>query len=187
MGKKEIRINMIQSLKTYSKKRRYTEENKVIDRLLKMEIWRKAETVAVFKSQPFEFSTERIIKEGWKKGKIILLPRTTQEYRLEFVPYYEGMVLEKSSFGILEPSSYLCNKEKQDIDLILVPGLAFSTTGYRIGFGGGYYDRYLQHYSGTTVALIFNQQLMDLQELDYYDVPIDYIITESKIIRQPSK
>lgn len=187
MRKKEIRTNMIQRLKTYSKKSKQAEENEVIDRLLKMEIWKKAETVAIVKSQPFEFSTEQIIEEGWKQGKTILLPRTLPGYVLEFVPYYEGMVLEKSSFGILEPSSSLHAEKKQDIDLILVPGLAFSKEGYRVGFGGGYYDRYLQNYTGTTAALVFNQQLIDLKELNSFDIPIDYVITESKTVGQLSK
>lgn len=187
MRKKEIRTKMIQRLKTYPKKSKQSEENKVIDRLLKMEIWKKAETVAIVKSQPFEFSTEQIIEEGWKQGKMILLPRTLPGYVLEFVPYYDGMVLEKSSFGILEPSSYLHAKKKQDIDLILVPGLAFSKDGYRIGFGGGYYDRYLQNYTGTTAALVLNQQLIDLPELNSFDIPIDYVITESKTVGQLSK
>jgi 5-formyltetrahydrofolate cyclo-ligase len=67
------------------------------------------------------------------------------------------------------------------LDLLIVPGLAFSKKGYRIGFGGGYYDRFLSAFDGKTVSLVFGEQFNDQWTPDVFDIPIDKIYTDSLI------
>ena len=69
--------------------------------------------------------------------------------------------------------------DKEEIDLIVVPGLLFSSRGFRIGFGGGFYDRYLADYQGETCSLVFSEQLYDDWEVEDFDIPVQKIYTDS--------
>ena len=73
--------------------------------------------------------------------------------------------------------------DPSEVDLIIVPGVAFDKCGYRIGYGGGYYDRFLSNLDHVTkISLAFNMQLIDKIPTDHFDIPVNYIITEKEII-----
>ena len=65
---------------------------------------------------------------------------------------------------------------KNELDLIIVPGIAYDRLGYRIGFGGGYYDRFLQNYNGTTISLLLQEQLYDQLPHESFDQPVQRLI-----------
>ena len=88
---------------------------------------------------------------------------------------------EVGTYQIKEPiSSEKYNKE--DIEIIFIPGLAFDKRGYRLGYGGGYYDQYLSDFNGKKVGLGYFNQLVDKLESDSFDIKIDVLITEKRII-----
>ena len=90
-----------------------------------------------------------------------------------FLPYDAGRLVE-SYFGVLEPvDGPIFSKE--DIDFIHVPGVAFNALGFRIGHGGGYYDRYLADYSGATISTIYDFQKKEFQE-EAHDIPVQEVI-----------
>ena len=93
--------------------------------------------------------------------------------RMTFVDYNPND-LELTVFGIWEPRSER-TVEKSHIDLIHVPGVAFNKKGYRIGYGGGYYDRYLADFKGMTVSTIYPYQLVDFQP-DDCDIPVQEVL-----------
>ena len=82
-----------------------------------------------------------------------------------------------SDFGVEEPLVQQ-QVEKSEINLLIVPGLIFSSQGYRIGFGGGYYDRFLTTFQGQTVSLAFSEQLRDDWQPAEFDIPVKKIITD---------
>lgn len=82
-----------------------------------------------------------------------------------------------SSFGVEEPLVFE-KVVKDEIDLLIVPGLIFSSEGYRIGFGGGYYDRFLKDFQGPTVSLAFGEQIRDDWQPENFDIPVAKIITD---------
>ena len=84
---------------------------------------------------------------------------------------YDPQQLVKTSFGLLEPQGDLEVVDASQIDLIHVPGLAFTTEGYRIGYGGGYYDRYLEHFAGHTLSTIYPCQIKDFIP-ENHDIPV---------------
>ena len=94
---------------------------------------------------------------------------------MEFV-VYDPKQLAKTSFGLLEPQGDLEVVEPSQIDLIHVPGLAFTTEGYRIGYGGGYYDRYLEHFAGHTMSTIYPCQVQEFN-LENHDIPVQEVLT----------
>ena len=93
---------------------------------------------------------------------------------MDFV-LYEPEKLERNSFGLLEPQGDFTILEPSQIDLIHVPGLAFNTSGYRVGYGGGYYDRYLEHFPGHTISTIYPCQIQNFQP-EHYDIPVEEVL-----------
>ena len=88
---------------------------------------------------------------------------------------YDPDNLVATSFGLMEPASDLA-VEKSEIDLIHVPGVVFNAEGYRIGYGAGYYDRYLSDFEGETVSTVYPCQKHDFQP-DSYDIPVKEVVT----------
>ena len=88
---------------------------------------------------------------------------------------YDPDNLVATSFGLMEPASDLA-VEKSEIDLIHVPGVVFNDEGYRIGYGAGYYDRYLSDFEGETVSMVYPCQKHDFQP-DNYDIPVKEVVT----------
>ena len=90
-----------------------------------------------------------------------------------FVDYDESR-LQKSSFGLMEPTSEEA-VEKAEIDLIHVPGVVFNSQGFRIGYGGGYYDRYLADFAGASISSIYSFQKFDF-EPNYHDIAVKEVL-----------
>lgn len=135
-----------------------------------------------------EVYTHRFIEDSISKGKNIVVPLcdpSTKELILSSVLDMRED-LKRSNFGILEPKKgSLRLFSQKNLEIILVPGLAFTEGGTRLGYGGGYYDRFLSTISKKIpkIALAFELQIVkDLPE-DSYDVPMDYIFTEKRIIQ----
>ncbi|MDR2465691.1 MAG: 5-formyltetrahydrofolate cyclo-ligase [Streptococcaceae bacterium] len=159
MKKNELRKQVLTELKSFpaaSKKKMELEISKI---LFQHPAWLSARTVALTLSLPFEFSTEEIMRHAWAEGKRVVVPIPRYDYSMKFVPFAEGDPLSQSAFGIWEP----LDKEgiqKSEIDLILVPVLAITRVGDRLGFGGGFFDRYLADYQGTTLSLVLPFQIL---------------------------
>ena len=177
MEKPVIREHMIQTLKQMPIKQKQQKETLILQLLFSSQIWQTAESVGVIRSLPFEFDTAAIFAKGFEQNKRIAVPKAQQQ-KLQFYHVEPTTRYEASAFGVEEPIS---EQEAHHLDLLIVPGLAFSKTGYRIGFGGGYYDRFLSAFDGKTVSLVFGEQFNDQWTPDVFDIPIDKIYTDSLI------
>ena len=122
---------------------------------------------------PHEVSTADFIKQAQLDGKRVLVPKTYGQGRMIFVDYDESR-LQKSSFGLMEPISEEA-VDKTEIDLIHVPGVVFNSQGFRIGYGGGYYDRYLADFAGASISSIYSFQQSDF-EPDYHDIAVKEVL-----------
>lgn len=181
MNKKEMRIEKITALKNLSAVEKASAEEKIYAYLFASNYWEKAKTIALTISQEFEINTVPIIKEAQKSGKHVVLPRAKKKRIMDFVLYTKDTPMKRSAFGLMEPAPHLIAVDKQDIDLVIVPGLAFSKDGYRIGVGGGYYDRFLEDFQGEKIALVLEQQKTDLWVPEHFDVPMDALITKEGV------
>lgn len=183
MTKAEIRKKKIALMKQLDTKEKEAEERQLYRWLFESDVWKRAEIIAATMSQDFEINTQPIIEEAWENSKKVVLPRAKKGRVMDFVFYTPDTALETSTFGIIEPAAYLPAVEKKDIDLIIVPGLAYSKDGYRIGFGGGYYDRFLTDYNGAKLSLVLNSQKIDVWHPETFDIPLDALITKDGMIK----
>ena len=179
MNKNEIRKTVLEKLNLFEKSSE--KQIKLIQQnLFFTDKWYKAQVIGITISKSPEISTKEIIMKSWKHGKKIAVPRCNPvDKSMEFYIINNFDQTELSFYGVLEPIPELCEMiNPNKMDLLIVPGLAFNRNGYRIGFGGGYFDRFLLRYYGPTIALAFDWQT----DLDFYeeihDKKVDLILTE---------
>lgn len=143
----------------------------------------KADKIFIYVSMENEVGTGKIIERALCDGKTVAVPISKENRRMYFVPYegIENMV--KTRFGVLEPVSDEENEILPDENSVfIVPGVAFDEEGRRMGYGGGYYDTYIDKYHvENTVALAFDIQLQKTIPFEEHDKKMKYIITEKRI------
>ena len=178
--KTSLRKKVIAQMKALGRDEKLTVEEKLMEELFRSELWAEANTIGITISMDFEWDTRPIIIAAWEAGKKIAVPKCRPGNReMDFYEIGSFSHLEVSSFGLEEPSTANCeHTKKEDIDLMVVPGVAFDRRGYRIGFGGGYYDRYLADFQGASLSLCSSFQLYDELPAEPYDVPVDRLIVQ---------
>ena len=172
--KSDIRKQILSQLKALPQAQKEEMDHALTERFLHHPFYQVAKTIATYLSFPHEFQTDSLIKQAKKDGKEIVIPKTYPKGQMDFV-VYEPEKLERNSFGLLEPQGSITVVQPAQIDLIHVPGLAFTNEGYRIGYGGGYYDRYLADFDGKTISTLYPFQLLEFQH-QTLDIPVQEVI-----------
>lgn len=159
------------------------EKSRCASRLfLESSFYKSANVIMLYMPLGNETNTENISFSALKDGKRIVFPKTDRESG-EITPIYadEATDFEKGAFSVLEPKS-LSVADVNDIDIIIVPGIAFTKSGKRIGFGKGCYDRLLENFAKTKIGFCFEYQLCSEFESEAHDKKMDFIITEERVI-----
>ena len=152
----------------------------LLDAFLALPEVEKAHTVLLFYGVEREPDTTGLIEFLWQMGKTVLLPRCLPGRAMEARQILPGARLVCSPYGIPEPDQECPVVQRDKIDLILVPNLCCDRQRFRLGHGGGYYDRYLAGYSGMTVSLCPEAWLQERLPRDEYDLPVGLVLTEAK-------
>ena len=176
--KAELRKKILQEMKALSQEQKQAIDQALTERLLQHPFYQEAKVIATYLSFPHEFQTQGLIEQALKDDKKVLIPKTYSKGRMDFV-VYRPQQLVKTSFGLLEPQGDLEVVDAFQIDLIHVPGLVFTTEGYRIGYGGGYYDRYLKHFPGHTLSTVYPCQIRDFIPEDH-DIPVQEVLIDER-------
>ena len=174
--KAELRKQVLQEMKAISQEHKQFIDQALTERLLQHPFYQEAKVIATYLSFSHEFQTQGLIEQALKDGKKLLIPKTYPKGRMDFV-VYDPQQFVKTSFGLLEPQGNLEVVEASQIDLIHVPGLAFTTKGYRIGYGGGYYDRYLEYFTGHTLSTVYHYQVQDFIP-EKHDIPVQEVLID---------
>jgi 5-formyltetrahydrofolate cyclo-ligase len=157
----------------------------IVRRLTELRELRDASTLMVFLSFGSEVLTDDLLRWGWDAGKRIVIPRCCPDDRGLTPCLLDGFAeLGIGHYGILEPKADKIRPvPRGEIDVILVPAVAFDRRGYRIGYGGGYYDRFLPDVpQAARIGAAFSCQIVAEIPADSHDVPADRIVTEREII-----
>jgi 5-formyltetrahydrofolate cyclo-ligase len=144
-------------------------------------------TILFYASFRSEVETLNMIRESLKMGKMAVLPKVDKKrHRLILYEIKDVSELSPGYMGIPEPSlpdERLVNLD--DIDLVIIPGAAFDYSGNRLGYGGGYYDIMLSESKRKipVVALVYEEQLVDIIPSEKHDVKVDMIVTDKRVIK----
>ncbi|WP_099158509.1 5-formyltetrahydrofolate cyclo-ligase [Virgibacillus ndiopensis] len=184
LDKLQLRKSAIAKLKKIKENEKRAIEQKLKHYLTTSAAWENATTIGITVSQGFEWNTKPLIEEAWEQGKIVCVPKCEpKEKLLTFYQLKSYDQLEIVYYNLLEPKPKETKKvDKNDIDLLVVPGLVFAKNGIRIGFGGGYYDRYLTNFLNQTISLASIHQLVDSLPFESFDIPVNQLVTENGII-----
>lgn len=181
LEKKELRRRVREELSALSRSELVRSDDALFARFLALPQVEAAQTVFAFWGIPGkEPDTSRLIGELVKRGKTVGLPRMLPEHRMEVRRYDPDRPLVKVSFGISEPGEDCPLLDREDIDLVLVPNLCYDRLGYRLGFGGGYYDRWLEGFSGVKVGLCREAVLREAVPTEAHDAKVDILLTEGE-------
>ncbi len=159
----------------------------ISERVKKLYQYKTCNTVMVYVSTPIEVDTKRIIKNAWADGKKVAVPRCipmTRQMEFHYINSFDD--LTPGSFGVLEPSKDLPIVHDHTGTLMLVPAFMFSANGYRLGYGKGYYDRYLSKYTGAVVGICYVDDFRFHLYHGHYDRAVDTVVT-NKWIRNTCK
>ncbi|OEH92924.1 5-formyltetrahydrofolate cyclo-ligase [Bacillus solimangrovi] len=151
--------------------------------LYEQSVWLEAKTIGLTVPMPREVNTRIIMEQAWKQDKQVATPKCIPSQRkMDFRQIESESDLEQSYAGLYEPiPEKTLRIEKNEIDLLIVPGLCFDQSGYRLGFGGGYFDRYLEGFRNHTVALAFDFQVLSYIPTEKYDLNVDFLITNKGV------
>ena len=154
------------------------------NRLVNLDLFQNAKTVLIYVSLDDEITTDGIIKIALNKGKTVAVPYCKDKNgAMDFYIINSLSQLNIGSFGIREPNVNNCVLLTDYNDaVIIVPGLLFDKKGNRIGFGKGFYDRYLAKNKILSIGLCYDEMIIDYVPVDKYDVNVDIIVTQSGII-----
>ncbi len=182
MNKKDIREKLLDMRRSLTSK--YIEEasEQIFSRLHEMDEVKNAQNVMVYSNFENEVKTANLT--GWLlfSGKNVFLP--TVQSKEMYAVNIKNAALELSGFGIAQPKlqgAHIIEPEK--LDLIIVPGIAFDREKYRLGFGGGYYDRFLPGTRACRIALAYDFQITKALPHEEHDQRMDYIVTPEETVK----
>ena len=183
--KQRLREERLAARETLSEHERCVLDNCITQKLLATSEYAEATTVLTYVSVSSEVSTRMFIECALRDGKTVAVPRCLPGHRLEFVAITSLDQLIAAPFGLLEPPKELpaLKEEQMDASICIVPALLVDTKGYRLGYGAGFYDRFLSTYPGKKICLAYQQNL-SRETLPHtaFDVAVDMVITELDVL-----
>jgi 5-formyltetrahydrofolate cyclo-ligase len=181
LEKQKVREQMLEKRSAMSKEEVAEKSAEIVRKLVALPEFEKARSVMLYSSVRNEVITDKAIEEARRLGKKVMLPVTnTAEKKIYACEFREGEKLTKGPYGISEPERKIA---VENIDLVLVPGIAFDREGGRIGCGFGYYDVFLKTTSAKKVGLSFDSHIVEKLPQKEYDVVMDAVISEKQVIR----
>ncbi|MCD8036195.1 MAG: 5-formyltetrahydrofolate cyclo-ligase, partial [Clostridiales bacterium] len=152
----------------------------IAEKIFDSEEYKRSDKIFIYVSMKYEVSTTDIINKALSDGKTVAIPISLPNREMFFVQINGLENLVKSHFGVYEPVCVRSDEIKPDENtLLVVPGVAFDKEGRRMGYGGGYYDTYIEKYNiENTVALAFDIQVKDSIPYEKHDKKMKIIITE---------
>lgn len=179
--KKQLRGEIRKLRKSHTDEEIHQMSLAVLERVQALLEYQEAEVVYAYMDCRHEVETRDLIRLAWKEGKRVAVPRVCgQEMKFYYITSFEDD-LEDGSFGIREPKEK--NPAYVEDALLLMPGVAFDEKRHRVGYGGGFYDRFLEaHPDLVTIALAFEFQVKEEVPFETFDIRPARVITERRTL-----
>jgi 5-formyltetrahydrofolate cyclo-ligase len=178
--KAALRKHLLEKRDAISADLREISSDKICQNLKQIDLFNSSQNIASYFPIGSEVNTNHIMLDILEQGKNLLLPKVIED-NLEFYAVPNLEQLEKGSFDIMEPKDS-CKKAER-IDCVLVPTVGISKSGTRLGYGNGYYDKFLSTTNAVKISLTYSKQIVKSIPSNTYDIKIDWIVTENKIIK----
>ena len=181
LEKKKLREEILKKLHDISREEKDSKVEKLKEKLFSLEEFKQAKCVMFYVSKHYEVDTHKMIDESIAMGKKVVVPITLKEektLRLSELKDREKELV-RGHYGIHQPhENHVRPVSLEDVDLMIVPGLAFDKERHRLGHGGGYYDRFLEKAPPSifTIGLAFDFQIVDELPKHTTDIPVDRIL-----------
>ena len=173
MLKDELRKYILQQKRQFTPAQLEELSLPVLERL--RPLLREAKVVLAYYALPDEVDTHALLDELVGEGKTVLLPKVLDDTSMELRRYTGPQDLSEGAYHIMEPTGAPFTDLKQ-IDVALIPGIAFDAQGHRLGRGKGYYDRFLTAFTGKTIGVCFDFQKVDEVPVEAYDMTVDEVV-----------
>lgn len=178
MDKKALRREISAKKRAMSNEEIVQASDRLAQKLFKTDVYRQTSSIYGYLSYNQEVRTEAILQRALRDGKRVAVPKVFGD-EMKFLWLEDLSQVAPGTFNIPEP---IANDPEADDGnaLILMPGLAFDPDGHRLGYGGGFYDRYLAgHPDHKLVALCYGFQMLDQLETEAHDIPVDLVIADT--------
>lgn len=187
MEKKLLRQQALKQRKSLNSLEVQGRSHEIAQRLLFLPEYQKAQNILVYMSFDNEVDTRAIITNAWQQKKRVLVPIChTSDKSMQISELCNFSELAPGTWGIPEPKKdCLRLAEPAVVDAAIIPGVAFDKRGYRLGHGGGYYDRFLTKLAPgcPKIALAYEFMIREYLPNEIHDVPMDYIVTEKEVYK----
>lgn len=162
---------------------REQKNRKILEAVLSFPLYRSAETVLLYLSTPQEVDTHQLLEAALGEGKKVFAPVSSADGTMEFHQVFRLKDLRPGRFGILEPpgSAPVFSAQAQNLNgkaLCFVPGAAFDRRGHRLGYGKGYYDRFLSKTPVISMGICYEELVLPRLPAEEFDQPVDFLTTE---------
>lgn len=185
LEKQRLREERLAAREALSEQERSVFDDRITQKLLATFEYAEATTVLTYVSVSSEVSTRMFIERALRDGKAVAVPRCLPGHCLEFVAIVSLEQLVAAPFNLLEPAKELpaLTEDQKNNSICIVPALLVDTKGYRLGYGAGFYDRFLSTYPGKKICLAYQQNLSQtMLPHTAFDVAVDVVITESDVL-----
>lgn len=176
-----LRKRLIDSRKGIAPSSKASMDLSIFKALVSLKQYREASTILTYVSTEIEVDTLKLIDNALKEGKKVAVPKCDYDSStIKFYQIYSREELYPAKFALLEP---IANDERlvasMNESICIVPGLAFDRRGYRLGYGKGFYDRFLSEYDGKSIGICYSDYLCDRLAIDKYDIPVNLLVTDN--------
>ncbi len=174
MDKKLLRRQIRQQKEALTPEQIHSASMDLTEQFCSHPLYQKAKTIFAYLSYNQEVRTEYLIARAWADGKQVAVPKIMDD-EMVFLSLKEGDPIAEGYKGIPEPVKEVPLTDPSA--LVLLPGLAFDPTGHRLGYGGGFYDRFLSAEPHPTIALCFDFQMLEHLDTEEHDIPADVVLS----------
>jgi 5-formyltetrahydrofolate cyclo-ligase len=183
-AKAELRAKMRAVLKNLSAEKRRLDSEKLCANLKAQSVFQNAGSILFFAPLPEEPDLWPLLNEMFAGKKMVALPCFDADNETYVPRHVQDIHVEilSGKFGIREPATTCIAIPLDDLDLVLVPGVAFALDGHRIGRGKGFYDRLLENFTGEKIGIAFDEQIVETIPAEENDVLMDLILTPTRCL-----
>lgn len=179
MDKKETRKLLLQKRRDIPKDKKEIYDEEISKKITLSDFYKNANQVLVFASTEDEFDTSYIVNKCRIDGKKVFYPICIDNSgKMEFKEVNSSNDLQIGMYNILEPKSNCKDYNQSENDIIIVPCISVDNLGYRIGYGKGYYDRFLNSFNGVSICPCYDELLSDTLPTDKFDMKINILVTQ---------